>query len=825
MVRRRLKRFYAKEAMEFLNHVMEDKPSLPFLIPLGLFAWAIERWLVPFSNWVPLAAAVWATIQYGRFQRQLLVEDLNKRWQQLVLSTSPVTPLEPCAWLNKLLMEVWPNFMEPKLSRRFSATVERRLKTQKPKLLEKIELQEFSLGSCPPILGQQGTHWITSGDQQVMRLGFDWDTNEMSVMMLAKLAKPLMGSGRIVINHIHIKGDLLLRPILDGQAVLYSFESTPEVRLGVAFGSGGSQTLPATELPGVSAWLVKLCTDTIVKRMVEPRRQCYSLPSVDLRKHAVGGVLSVSVISASNMGRHSMKSNNSETRQNSTISSQLSGSVGNKVLHTLVEVELGDLTRRSDVSQGLNPRWGSTFNMILHGDTGILKFNLYEWDPSSVKLNYLTSCEIKMKYVADDSTTFWAIGHESGVVAKQAEHCGKEVEMVVPFEEVNLGELTVRLVLKEWQFSDGSISSSNSLSGISQPSLHSSSHLQLTTGRKLKVTVVEGRNLTTKDKSGKCDPYIKLQYGKVIYRTKTMPHTTNPEWKHTFEFDEIGGSEYLKIKCYSADLFGDDSIGSARVNLEGIPDNSSRDVWIPLEKVNSGEVRLQIEAVKNDEYEGLKNSAIRYGYGWIELVLIEAKDLVAADLRGTSDPFVRVQYGNLKKRTKIVYKTLNPRWNQTLEFSNTGSPLILHVKDHNSVLPTYSIGHCTVEYEGLPPNQTADKWIPLQGVKSGEIHIQITRNVPELPKKSSLDTNISALSKSHIMSAQIREILMKLQTLAGDGDLEGLSLALTEVESVEDTQKEYMLQLEREKELLINKISELGREINRTSSTPSRIPY
>ena len=62
-MRRRLKRSYAKEAMEFLNHVMKDKPLLPFLIPLGLFAWAVERWLVPFSNWVPLAAAVWATIQ------------------------------------------------------------------------------------------------------------------------------------------------------------------------------------------------------------------------------------------------------------------------------------------------------------------------------------------------------------------------------------------------------------------------------------------------------------------------------------------------------------------------------------------------------------------------------------------------------------------------------------------------------------------------------------------------------------------------------------------------------------------------------------------
>ena len=49
---------------------------------------------------------------------------------------------------------------------------------------------------------------------------------------------------------------LLVSPILDGRAVLYSFVSTPEVRIGVAFGSGGSQSLPATELPGVSFYLV-----------------------------------------------------------------------------------------------------------------------------------------------------------------------------------------------------------------------------------------------------------------------------------------------------------------------------------------------------------------------------------------------------------------------------------------------------------------------------------------------------------------------------------------------------------------------------------------
>lgn len=44
-------------------------------------------------------------------------------------------------------------------------------------------------------------------------------------------------------------------PVLDGKAILFSFLSVPEVRLGIALGSGGNQ-LPGMELPVVSSWLV-----------------------------------------------------------------------------------------------------------------------------------------------------------------------------------------------------------------------------------------------------------------------------------------------------------------------------------------------------------------------------------------------------------------------------------------------------------------------------------------------------------------------------------------------------------------------------------------
>lgn len=36
-------------------------------------------------------------------------------------------------------------------------------------------------------------------------MGFDWDTSEMCILMVAKLS---VGTARIVINSLHIKGDV-----------------------------------------------------------------------------------------------------------------------------------------------------------------------------------------------------------------------------------------------------------------------------------------------------------------------------------------------------------------------------------------------------------------------------------------------------------------------------------------------------------------------------------------------------------------------------------------------------------------------------------------
>ncbi|XP_048499137.1 uncharacterized protein LOC104894581 isoform X2 [Beta vulgaris subsp. vulgaris] len=51
-------------------------------------------------------------------------------------------------------------------------------------------------------------------------------------------------------------------------------------------------------------------------------------------------------------------------------------------------------------------------------------------------------CNGTIRYCDDDSTIFWALGPDLGVIVKRVECCGKEIKMSIPFEELDSGEVS-----------------------------------------------------------------------------------------------------------------------------------------------------------------------------------------------------------------------------------------------------------------------------------------------------------------------------------------------------------------------------------------------
>lgn len=70
------------------KEVDREQPLLKLLVPILILAWLLERFLVPFSNWVPLVAAVWLTLQFSKVRTRAAIDRLNQKWERFHLSNA-----------------------------------------------------------------------------------------------------------------------------------------------------------------------------------------------------------------------------------------------------------------------------------------------------------------------------------------------------------------------------------------------------------------------------------------------------------------------------------------------------------------------------------------------------------------------------------------------------------------------------------------------------------------------------------------------------------------------------------------------------------------
>ena len=121
--------------------------------------------------------------------------------------------------------------------------------------------------------------------------------------------------------------------------------------------------------------------------------------------------------------------------------------------------------------------------------------------------------------------------------------------------------------------------------------------------------------------------------------------------------------------------------------------------------------------------------------GLLRVEVIEAKNLVAADLGGTSDPFVEIIIGDDRpkkgaptKYSRVIEKTLTPRWEEYFIFRNVDRSQILTInvydKDKIEITPEF-LGRIQISLKNLVLGKPVQQWIPLQRIEKGEILINL----------------------------------------------------------------------------------------------------
>ncbi|XP_039658769.1 multiple C2 and transmembrane domain-containing protein 1 isoform X5 [Perca fluviatilis] len=215
------------------------------------------------------------------------------------------------------------------------------------------------------------------------------------------------------------------------------------------------------------------------------------------------------------------------------------------------------------------------------------------------------------------------------------------------------------------------------------------------------ISLIEGRNLQPMDANGLSDPYVKFRMGHQKYKSKTISKTLNPQWREQFDFhmyDEQGG--YVDITVWDKDAGKkDDFMGRCTINLSHLSKEHTHKLDLPLEEgegvlvllvtltasaaVSISDLSVNMLDDPQERHQIMQRYSLWRSFnnlkdvGVVQVKVIRAEGLMAADVTGKSDPFCVVELSNDRLQTHTVYKNLNPEWNKVFTFN---------VKDIHSVL-------------------------------------------------------------------------------------------------------------------------------------------
>ena len=229
----------------------------------------------------------------------------------------------------------------------------------------------------------------------------------------------------------------------------------------------------------------------------------------------------------------------------------------------------------------------------------------------------------------------------------------------------------------------------------------------------LKLKVIRAKELIAADRGGKSDPYCVIRVGPgggaPFFETKTrvVKKTLEPEFGEDFDFmlDPQQRRGVLTIEVFDKNVTKDVTLGKFDIPLHTLTPLQDYNQWNDL-------------AIENEEHESVKQGQVLLEYKMIpslppailRIEIVRAKELIAADSGGTSDPYACIYIGdqvNKGKKTTIKKKTLNPEWNEQFELDVAGEQrrdlLSIECFDYDALSADDSLGKVSIHMDELVP--------------------------------------------------------------------------------------------------------------------------
>ncbi|KAF0043554.1 hypothetical protein F2P81_004891 [Scophthalmus maximus] len=320
------------------------------------------------------------------------------------------------------------------------------------------------------------------------------------------------------------------------------------------------------------------------------------------------------------------------------------------------------------VYKNLNPTWNESFSLPVKDLNQKLYIKVYDRDLTTD--DFMGSASVVLSELEFDKVN----------------------EMSLPLNDPNSLEEDMGTVLVDMSLSIRDGDSKRGQSGASPQSVRLSESLakgQLWTSV-VSVTLVQGQELPVEAQAGQL--FVRFRLGEQRYKSKNQCKVANPQWRERFTLNQfVDSPEILEVELWSKEgRRNEECVGTCGVNLSIVPFNQRQLFTQALEQGRgrlvflitlitcSGVSISDLCTAPLDEPHEQQNQLDNYSLkrsltnlrdvGLLQVKVIKAADLLAADLNGKSDPFCVLELGNDRLQTHTIYKSLHPEWNKVFTF-------------------------------------------------------------------------------------------------------------------------------------------------------------